>query len=200
MRGFLLAMLFASAVGFANASEPVGEAAPSLVDFSEAATGVSISAIPTPASVVEVLRLEPGVARQVISKKIRVAKKPVPPTLMLTRTERRQMALMLVANNQSEPQGLNYFPDDNSQGGLDQLDLHRFYSRPRLASSDDEDNDGDAVSPYVRMRLLMARLRALEVHALQQVQDDGEALPERVSQRLRSARELALAAHLRKFS
>ena len=66
---------------------------------------------------------------------------------------------------------------------------------------DDEDDHGIVVlSDTARVRLLMARLKALETLALSQVEDDGEALPDTVAQRLAAARLKAVEAHQNKFS
>jgi hypothetical protein len=62
------------------------------------------------------------------------------------------------------------------------------------------EDDSQGLSEHVRFRLLMARLKAVEAHALNQVQDDGEALSESVQLRLKQARLKAVAAHQQKFA
>lgn len=200
MRWMVVAAVVAwSAVG---TSAAMAEEAQSVIDMSEAAPGVIVSAIPSPPTVVEVLKFDDPVARARSAKKLRLAKKAPSPTLMLTRTERRQMELLVVSGKSGEPQGQIYYPDDSSQGGLDQLDLHRFFSRPRLVDEAGDDRaETDGLSPNVRLRLLMARLKAVEAHAINQLADaDDEPLSESVRDRLKEARLKAVQAHQRKFS
>lgn len=202
MRWMLFAAVVAgSAVGM-GASAAIAEEAQSVIDMSEAAPGVIVSAIPSPAAVVEVLKLDDPVARAHAAKKLRLAKKKTSPIMMLSRTERRQMALLVVDGKAGEPQGQSYIPDDNYQGGLEQLDLHRSFNRPRVVDEPIDDREDVAgLSSHVRLRLLMARLKAVEMHALNQVADsDDEPLPEAVRLRLQAARMKAVEAHQRKFS
>lgn len=65
---------------------------------------------------------------------------------------------------------------------------------------DDPEADLLAISDTARIRLMMARLKAVEAHVLAQVPDDGEALPQRVTDRLKEARAKALEAHRARFS
>ena len=201
MRWMLVAAVVAfSSVGV-HASETIVDEAPSVVDVSEVAAGVTVSAIPAPAPVVEVLKLEDPVARLRSGKKLRLAKKAPPPTMMLSLTQRRQVALLVAHDNPSGDRGLSYNQGDDSQGGLDELDLHRSYSRPRVVTeTPDDKTDEPALSSHVRLRLLLARLKAVEAHVLNQVPDSDEALPESVLLRLRDARMLAVQAHRTKFS
>lgn len=200
MRRWLVAAVLAySTVGFC-ASETVSDA-PSIVDMSEAAQGVAISAIPAPPRAIEVLTLEESDRMRAARKARIAAKKKASTVLMLSRTERRQVAI-LAANTQTsgEPQSHVYDQDDNSQGNIDDLDLHRSFSRPRVVDEPDGDKaDADEVPGHIRVRLMMARLKAVEAHALNQVTDDGEALPDSVMARLKEARLKAVEAHQRKF-
>lgn len=201
MRWMVVAAVVAcSAVGI-GASAAMAEEALSVIDTSEAAPGVIVSAIPSPPSVVEVLKLDDPVTRARSAKKLRLAKNRSAPALMLTRTERRQMELLVVSGKAGEPQGHIYNPDDSSQGGLDQLDLHRSFSRPRLAGeTSDDQQDVEGLSPNIRLRLLIARLKAVEAHAMNQVADTDEPLPETVRLRLQEARMKAVEVHRRKFA
>lgn len=206
MRWMVVAAMVAYSMGGILPAVTRADEAPSMIDMSESAPGVAVSAIPSPPPVVEVLKLDDPVARAHSAKKQRLAKKKQSSTLMLTRTERRQMALLVVAGKAGEITGHIYDPDDNSQGGLEQLDLHRFFSRPRLADeARDEAGDGfadvDGLAPEIRLRLLFARLKAVEAHALSQVAaGDDEPLSDTVRQRLQAARQKAVAAHQRKFA
>jgi len=167
--------------------------------------GVVITPVPMPASVIEVLKpigkapkLRPG-------KKPGLAKQKIFPPILLSRTERHQLAL-LVASTETGNAALRRFllHDENNDSGYDELVLQRFYSRPKLASEPEEDDDGLDIadlSETVKLRLMFARLRAVDAHALAQVAGSGDDdIPDAVQQRLANARELAVAAHRRKFA
>lgn len=195
MRWLLVAALVAFSSVNVHAADAESEEARSLVDASEAAPGVTVSAILTLPPVVEVVKLEIRSA-----KKQRLAKKKVSPTIMLTRTERRQVAL-LAATTSGSLQSHTYNPNEEYEVGIDELVLHRSFSRPKVvADPDDDENDALAVSEEIGLRLLMARLKAVEAHVLNQVADTDEALPESVQSRLAEARLKAVAAHQKKFA
>ena len=59
------------------------------------------------------------------------------------------------------PSNNSYYEDDDGDV-VTELDLHRGYDRPRLVESDDEDLDQEDLTDHIRIRLLRARLRALE--------------------------------------
>ena len=179
------------------ALEAMADESSSVVD-AEVVAGVTISAIPAPIPVIEVLQLDGAGS----GKKQRLAKKKVSPVMMLSRTERRQVQILVAdsdSKNNSLP-GHSYHPNDDFEGGPDDLDFHRSYSRPRLIVDADEVDDGVPLSPTVRLRLLMARLKALEAHALSQVPDSGEDISPAVLDRLKAARLKAVQAHQNKFS
>lgn len=186
------------------ASEQISDEAPSVVDMSVAAQGVTISAIPMPPRAIEVLSLEQS-DRLRAAKKARIAKKKAAAAIMLSRTERRQVALLVASTNPGEPQVFTYDPNNNYQGGLDELDLHRSFNRPKVVDESANDKsasdeaDQDELPGHIRLRLMMARLKAVEAHALSQVQDTDEALPDSVLLRLKEARLKAVEAHQRKF-
>lgn len=184
---------------------PAGEPA----SFLEAAAssldaGVVITPVPMPASVIEVLKPIGKAPKLRAVKKSNLAKQKTFPPILLSRTERHQLAL-LVASTETGNAALRRFllHDENNDSGYDELVFQRFYSRPKLASEPEEDDDGPDIadiSETVKLRLMFARLRAVEAHALAQVADPGDDLPDAVRQRLANARELAVAAHRRKFA
>lgn len=200
MRWILVAALAAfSSVG-AFASETVSEDLPSIIDASEMAPGVIVSAIPAPAPVIEVLKPSDPIARAKSARKQLAKKKPAP-TMMLSRTERRQLQVLVTGTQTGTSSERSYDQKDDSQGSLGELDFHRSYSRPKVvAEVIAAEDDSQGLSEHVRFRLLMARLKAVEAHALNQVQDDGEALSESVQLRLKQARLKAVAAHQQKFA
>lgn len=192
----------AAAAAAPPASEPVSFLETTATPLPE--TGVVITPVPMPASVIEVLKPIGKTPKLRSLKKPALAKqKPFPP-ILLSRTERHQLAL-LVASTETGNTALRRYllHDENNESGYDELVLQRFYSRPRLASEpegEDQDANTDDLSETVRLRLLFARLKAVEAHVLAQVDDDGEDLPASVRQRLAEAREKAVAAHRRKFA
>lgn len=199
----LLLMTVATLFAFsANAAEPPGadlsmvsEATPLALD-----AGVVISPVPMPSPVIETLMTPVSKLRP--TKKLKLAKKKTLPVLVLSRTERRQIALALATTDNGDRLVGKQVHDQNDDVGFDELVLHRSYSRPKLAEvPDDADQpDRDELSPAIKLRLLMARLKAVEAHALAQIDDDGEALPPNVAARLAAARQQAVALHQRKFS
>ncbi len=192
----------AGALGSPVANEPVSfpEAAAIPLD-----TGVVITPVPMPASVIEVLKPIGKAPKLRAVKKSHLTKQKTFPPILLSRTERHQLAL-LVASTETGNAALRRFllHDENNDSSYDELVLQRFYSRPKLASDpEEEDDDGPDVadlSETIKLRLMFARLRAVEAHALAQVADADDDLPDTVRQRLANARELAVAAHRRKFS
>ena len=169
-------------------------------------SGVIITPVPMPASVIEVLQPVGRATKLRLGKRPRLAKqKPFP--IRLSRTERHQFALLASAAARSSGEVSaslrRFLHDENNETGYDELVLQRFYSRPRVASepSDDEESaDTDDLSVAVKLRLLLARLKAVEAHALAQVTDPGDDLPDAIRQRLAAARQMAVAAHRRKFA
>lgn len=177
----------------------------SFVDAANTPADVTITPVPMPDQVTELLAPVNPAAELRAAKKAKLAKKKVFPQILLSRTERHQVALLVAANKTNGQPQYNFFNDEDGPAGYDELVLHQFYSRPRLVvDNDDEDGDNDHglahISDTARVRLLMARLKALEAHALTHAPDDGQALPDTVAQRLAATRQKAVAAHQAKFS
>lgn len=168
--------------------------------------GVIITPVPLPASVIEVLKPIERAAKLRPGKKPGLAKQKSFPNILLSRTERHQFALLAAAAAKSGNLSASlhrFLHDENNESGYDELVLQRFYSRPRLASEptdEAEPADADDLSAAVKLRLLLARLKAVEAHALAQVADPGDDLPDAIRQRLAAARQKAVEAHRRKFS
>ncbi|MDP2882909.1 MAG: hypothetical protein Q8N89_15175 [Azonexus sp.] len=203
MRWLMVAAVLAFSAVEIGASEQVSDEAASVVDMSVAAQGVTISAIPMPPRAIEVLTLEQSDRLRAAKKarfEARLAKKKAATVLMLSRTERRQVALLIASTHTGEPQVFTYDPNDNYQGGFDELDLHRSFNRPRIVDdASSEEAERNELPGHIRLRLMLARLKAVEAHALSQVPDSGEALPDSVLLRLKEARLKAVEAHQRKF-
>jgi hypothetical protein len=172
---------------------------------------VIVTPIPMPAAVTQLLQPANPVAKALSAGKAKAAQKKPLPTIMLSRTERQQFALAKASAKPAKALGdlsvRKQFRDEDSQGGYDDIPLHRSFSRPRLAEDDSYDTDGiddiDALPGHVRLRLYLARMKAVEAHALAraaaQADDAGILLPAGISERLAEARLKAVAAHRAKF-
>lgn len=122
---------------------------------------------------------------------------------LLSRSVREQ--INLGRKQGDDPTSFNLSEDDDDERGLDELDLHRFYNRPKLVdvaepvNADDDDADLPA---HITLRLFMARTKAVEAHILAHEskadQGNGDELSDTVKQRLREAREKAVAAFIAK--
>ncbi|MFZ2266535.1 MAG: hypothetical protein WAV95_03065 [Azonexus sp.] len=137
--------------------------------------------------------------------KPKLAKKPVANKSMLSRTARSQMALLAARLQPANAISLNFFNDQDGDVGADELDLHRFFSRPRVVEFDDQDDaDDNAISDDVKLRLFLARMKAVEAHRMASMAnqpDSGEAgLSDAVKLRLSLARMKAIQAHRKLFS
>ena len=175
----------------------------SFVDASVPHAGVTITPIPMPAAVTEVLPPINPTAKLRAAKKAKQATKEALPITLLSRTERHQMALMVARQKNNEAPAHSADDEDEGQSHDGEHVLQQFYSRPRVIKDDKQDDpeaDLLAISDTARIRLMMARLKAVEAHVLAQVDDDGEALPQRVTDRLKEARAKALEVHRARFS
>lgn len=194
----LTTTLFSSAL---LASDPIQEYAASIVDANVLSPDVIVTPIQMPLPVRELLQpVNPA-------KTIKTARKAKASTALavaafpMSRTERHQLALL------SPKPALEAFrhavsDDSDDPADFDEHAIHVSYNRPRLKSDDVRDEPLDALPPpsdTARVRLLFARLKALESHVLTQVTDDGEALSPSIQNRLATARQKALAAHQAKF-
>ena len=163
---------------------------------------VTVHPIPMPAPVIELLKMPPSNGRGASVKKLKLAKKKPLPKSILSRTERQQLALLAPKHTAGNAALRDYFGDDDAEPGIDDLDLHRFFSRPKVASADNEDEGdvkGFVIPDTVKLRLFMARMKAVEAHALAKAADQyGEldkVFSENVRQRLNRARLQAVEAH-----
>ncbi|MCH2220133.1 MAG: hypothetical protein MK097_07405 [Dechloromonas sp.] len=199
-RLFALALtIFFSLTALASESDDQA----SFVDASVPHAGVTITPIPMPAAVTEVLPPINPTAKLRAAKKAKQATKEALPITLLSRTERHQMALMVARQKNNEAPAHSADDEDEGQSHDGEHVLQQFYSRPRVIKDDKQDDpeaDLLAISDTARIRLMMARLKAVEAHVLAQVDDDGEALPQRVTDRLKEARAKALEVHRARFS
>jgi len=125
---------------------------------------------------------------------------------ILSRTAINQMALLTVKCQPETPASAAFFDDEDDDSSADDLDFHRSFSRPRVAHQDDCDDQDDGlaqgVSDHVKVRLFVARMKAVEAHQLatQADQQDDGVLSDTVKLRLALARMKAIQAYEKKFS
>ena len=208
MRWLVLAAVAALSSLSVIAAEPVAEEAPAAVEALAADVAVIVTPIPMPAQVTELLGARANPAKALADKKVRVADRKPLPKILLSRTERQRIALAKAAApaKAGDPPLRKILRDEEGDGGYEDLPLHRSFSRPRVAPADAGD-DADAVaalSDGVKLRLLLARMKAVEAHALTWAVDQpgvaDEPLSEAVQTRLSLARMKAVAAHHSRFS
>lgn len=125
---------------------------------------------------------------------------------MLSRTARSQMALLAAKPHTQAALSLDFFDDQDNDVGADDPDLHRFFNRPKVVHSDDQDDaDETELSAHAQLRLFVARTRAVEAHRMltreaDQSSENDEAITDRVKSRLSQARLKAVQAHEKLFS
>lgn len=159
-----------------------------------------ISPIPMPAQVTVLiadLNAKPGA---VPVKRVKVAKaKPLPKSI-LSRSERNQLAILAPKAKSATPVPQDIHDNEDSGSGAEDLDFHRSFSRPQVAkvSDQDQDEDGFVLSAEAKLRLFLARMKAVEVHALAVAANDSATdglITWSVAERLAQARALAVERH-----
>lgn len=207
MRWLVLAAVAALSSLSVIAAEPVAEEAPAAVEALAADVAVIVTPIPMPAQVTELLGARANPAKALADKKVRVADRKPLPKILLSRTERQRIALAkaVAPAKAGDPPLRKILRDEEGDGGYEDLPLHRSFSRPRVAPADADDDDAvAALSDGVKLRLLLARMKAVEAHALAWAVDQpgvaDEPLSEAVQTRLSLARMKAVAAHRSRFS
>lgn len=127
---------------------------------------VTVTPIPAPTMATVMLKEFSPTPQARPAKKLKLAKKKTLPKSMLSRTERHQMALLAATHKSTGPTLLDFFDDEDAAPSAEELDLHRFFSRPKLAKlvdQDDEENEQE-LSDTVKVRLLLARMKAVQAH------------------------------------
>lgn len=206
MRNFLFVILTSLATLGAHAWEPTtADVQPeeALVQPSYAEALVTIAPVPMPATVVELARYSPKNTSIGQAKKAKAAK--VAARSMLSRSAREQIALARTSAKPDDHERLNASDDEDADTGLDELDLHRSFSQPKVAKAPDQADDDAAIDlpEHIKLRLLMARTKAVEVYILSQVGKEAASetaeLSDSVKARLAEARAKAMQAHSKKF-
>jgi hypothetical protein len=188
----------------AVASEPVADEAPVAAEVVAPTTdgNIVVTPIPMPASVIELATTAKPVVKLRSAKGSKLAKNRPLPKMMLSRTERHQMALLAPKPKNGEQAVPKHLEGQNGETGYDELALHGPFSRPRLVSESDDEDTPDAVqlSGPIKLRLFIARMRAVEAHALAQVADTDDDLSDTIKLRLANARMIAVQAHQKRFT
>lgn len=187
------------------ASEPVADEAPVAVEVVAPSTdsNIVVTPIPMPASVIELATTAKPVVKLRSAKGSKLAKNRPLPKMMLSRTERHQMALLAPKPKNGEQAVPKQLDGQNGETGYDELAFHGPFSRPRPVSEledDDDTPDAAQLSDTIKLRLFIARMRAVEAHALAHVADTDDDLSDIIKLRLANARMKAVQAHQKRFS
>ena len=167
---------------------------------------VTIGAVPVPAPVIELARYSPKKNGLGQTKKVKAAKVAIAKS-MLSRSARQQIAIASTSSKTDDKARLLASENEDAGTGIDMLDLHRSFSQPRVAKvadqADDEDEAASDLPDYIKLRLLMARTKAVEAHILNQVGKASDAeeteLSDTVKLRLYLARARAVKVHSEKY-
>ena len=205
MRWLMAAVVAALTSLAVNAAEPVAVEAPAADAAAGAEHAVTVTPVPMPVPVTE-LRVAPARVAEV--RPARQAKTPNTKVIaksLLSRTERHQLALLSSKPVAGATAVHTLVNDGDDEYDLENLDLHRSFSRPKVVKVGDQDDDDPfAITDAVKLRLYLARMKAVEALALARAADDPAAgdddLTDTVRQRLLLARTKAVQAHRTKFS
>lgn len=203
-RKFLIGLLTSLAIAGACAGE--GSAVDSLTEenATQATSGealVTIAPVPKPAMVIELASYSPKAPSLGQSKRVKAAT-VARARSMLSRSTREQIALASNSVRVDERARLAASDDEDADTGLDELDLHRSFSQPKVAKAPDQadpDDDSADLPEHIKLRLLMARTKAVDAYVASQAAkastQDGEDLSETVKLRLQIARMRAVKRH-----
>ena len=201
----IIAVALATLCSFSAASEP--DVVESLVVAEVVAlsndSNVEVTPIPVPDSVIELATTAKPVVKLRSTKRSKLAKNRPPPKIVLSRTERHQLALLAPKPKNGEQVVLKQLHDQNGDTGYDELVIHRSFSRPKVVSAiEDDENISDAaeLSDTIKLRLFIARMKAVEAHALVQAADSDDDLSDSIKRRLANARMNAVKTHQNRFT
>lgn len=166
-------------------------------------SSVVVTPVPMPASVIEVVTTAKPMVKLRSAKRSKLTKSRSLPKMMLSRTERHQMALLAPKPKNGDQAIRKQLHDQNDETGYDELVLHRSFNRPKLVNEIEDDEgtpDAAELSGTIKLRLLMARMKAVEAHALSLVADTDDDLSDTIKLRLTNARMKAVQAHQKRFA
>lgn len=169
MRWIVITAVLALSSGGIKASDSVvaeshiAEVSASVVAADATAT---VTAIPSHSMVAELVKELKPTPEARPAKKLKVAHKKTFPKSLLSRTERHQLALLATSKKPGESSLLELLNEEDAGSSSEDVDLQRFFSRPKLVNTmgpDDEDDDLE-LSEAVKLRLLLARMQAVRAH------------------------------------
>ena len=209
MRKFLLIVLTTLAGMSAHAWEPSTDDANPEATFAQPSNTeamVTIAPVPMPGAVIELASYSPQRAGLRQSKKVKAAKVARAKSMM-SRSAREQMALANIVKKTSDRELLDVSDDEDDDFGVSDQDLHRSFSQPKVArlpdQTEDEEDTANDLPDHIKLRLLLARSKAVEAHILNQAGKASDAaddtLSETVKLRLFMARARAVQVHTEKF-
>ncbi len=195
VRRLMVAALAALTSLVVNAAEPVAVEAPAAdVAAVVADQAVTVTPVPMPVRVTE-LRVNAARATEVRStRQSKSAKTRSIEKSMLSRTERHQVALLSAKPATGTSVLRTLVNDGDEEYAAEDLVLHRSFNRPKVVKVTDQDDEDDllAIPETVKLRLYLARMKAVEALVLARVADQPTAgdddLPDTVRQRLLLAR------------
>ena len=206
MRKFLFVVLTSLAAMSVQAWEPSTDDSHPEGTFAQspyAEALVTIAPVPMPGAVIELANYTPKAK----SKQIKTLKAAKVAKSMLSRSVREQMALAAMPAKSDDHEQIDASDDENDDPGIEHQDLHRSFGQPKIAKKADQgvDDDKSAIDlpEHIKLRLLMARTKAVESHILSQAgkatSSADQDLPENVKLRLFMARARAVKVHTDKF-
>ena len=209
VRKFLILVLTSIAAIGAHAGEVTTadtEPQAGLAQSSYTEALVTIAPVPMPAMVIELARYLPQSTSFRQAKRVKAAKVARAKS-MLSRSARKQIALARASVKPDGRARLSASENEDAGSAIDGLDLHQFFRQPKVAkASDQADDDDEAViglSDHVKIRLLMARTKAVEAYILSQVGKASGRADEELSDtakiRLYIARARAVKVHSEKY-
>ncbi len=199
--GFLTSLVIVGAcAGEASTTDSLTEEGGAQAAYTEAL--VTVAPVPKPATVIELASYSPKSPSAGQSKRVKAAT-VARARSMLSRSTRGQIAL---ASNSAkvvdDRARLAASDNEDADTGLDELDLHRSFSQPKVAKIPGQTDDSDDTSDlpeHVKLRLLMARTKAVDAYVLSQAGKtsvpDTEELSDTVKLRLQIARLRAVKLH-----
>lgn len=154
----------------AQASEPVSFESVAPVASSEAVVPVAVDTVlAMPVAVPAAVEV-----RSLDQQRLSVA--PKPKKALLSRSVRKQLVVLAAAapaktvETSAAKSVFHWFFDHEEEGdAADDLDMHVAYARPqpvkqKQVDADGEDGEHGEVSDHAKVRLMVARMRALEAH------------------------------------
>ena len=209
MHKLLVILLTSLTIMRAGASEPetaVIQPEVAVAQSSYADVLVTIAPVPMQGRIIELESYAPK-SRSIKQTKRLTATTVARAKSMLSRSTREQIALANTSAKPDDRARLTVSDDEDDDSGIDDLDLHRSFSQPKVAKTsdqiDDDERSGIDLPDHIKLRLLMARTKAVEAHILIQSGKASGSADEELSDtaklRLYIARVRAIKVHSEKY-